>query len=718
MELVPTSHGNDTLVYQGYIFLLAKRNKDGSLNWRCQNYWKKDLTHCKITCTTLGNEFIRGRAAPIVHNNEAGQLIHQPPTQEKKYAMKLAQDVAETVPISTKPLQQIWNKAVIQYVQTPGIDFTQFALAVPQFQNIRTKLFQIRREDMPLLPRSRETIDLDGQFILTLDGLRFLLFDTEGADRIIAFASDRQIEVLSQSEQWHADGTFKSAPELFAQNYLIHAWFREQMFPCVTILTPDRTKRTYKRVFQSIKQSTTLQFRPAKIMTDYEQGAISAFTEEFPNAQVKGCHFHFTQAIWRRIQELGLVTLYKENPEVRAWLGKFKSLAFVPLNLVENAFNYLISIQPHSPHVDKFNLFYNYIRTTWLDGSKFPPALWNHYETIGPRTNNHLEGYNFNINNEIDSNHPNIFSLINTLKELEVLKSMDYVRLIHGVYTKSYRRPEDIKRDEVLFNLKTLLFYNSISLSSYLSFTGRLFGYDKNVTYEYPSFEFPDIDSYLDEELPIDLNYLQGQSFDYIRNYVHLNRDQFIDLVKYFRRLNVTFYNNQQVDLDYYNLIELYSNQYFPLVTGPDGNCLYNAVSLNLCGIQNENFKLKLASIFITLEYETFYRYFILRKGYDFSFEDFILQTVRLGEWGNSLNILTLSLLTSRPIFCFQSAQSVQYNPFNSTLDPIVLFLNDDHYVAGLRLNHNARIATPLSNPLLNRFWDTSYNPIFRSYND
>ena len=111
-----------------------------------------------------------------------------------------------------------------------------------------------------------------------------------------------------------------------------------------------------------------------------------------------------------------------------------------------------------------------------------PPALWNHYETIGPRTNNHLEGYNFNINNEIDSNHPNIFSLINTLKELEVLKSMDYVRLIHGVYTKSYRRPEDIKRDEVLFNLKTLLFYNSISLSSYLSFTGRLFGYDKNVT--------------------------------------------------------------------------------------------------------------------------------------------------------------------------------------------------------------------------------------------
>ena len=100
----------------------------------------------------MGNEFIRGRAAPIVHNNEAGKLIHQPPTQEKKHAMKMAQEVAETVPAPTKLLQLIWNKAVIQYVQTPGIDFTQFALAVPHIQSIRTKLFQIRRKDMPLLP--------------------------------------------------------------------------------------------------------------------------------------------------------------------------------------------------------------------------------------------------------------------------------------------------------------------------------------------------------------------------------------------------------------------------------------------------------------------------------------------------------------------------------------------------------------------------------------
>ena len=91
---------------------------------------------------------------------------------------------------------------------------------------------------------------------------------------------------------------------------------------------------------------------------------------------------------------------------------------------------------------------------------------------------------------------------------------------------------------------------------------------------------------------------------------------------------------------------------------------------------------------------------------------------MRLGEWGNSLNILTLSLLISRPIFCFETSQSLQYNPFNYCIDYVVLFLYDAHYVAGLPLNRNARIATPLSNPLVNRFWDPLFNPIFRSYDD
>ena len=90
-----------------------------------------------------------------------------------------------------------------------------------------------------LVPKKRETIDIDGHCITTLDGLRFLLFDINGSDRIIAFVSDRQLEILSRSKKWHSDGTFKSSPDLFAQHHIIHGWYEERLFPCVSVLTPD-----------------------------------------------------------------------------------------------------------------------------------------------------------------------------------------------------------------------------------------------------------------------------------------------------------------------------------------------------------------------------------------------------------------------------------------------------------------------------------------------
>lgn len=82
-----------------------------------------------------------------------------------------------------------------------------------------------------------------------------------------------------------------------------------------------------------------------------------------------------------------------------------------------------------SPEREKVTIqFYNYFGTRWLEGSKFPSFLWNHYETIEPRSNNHSEGYKFTLNNEIYSVHPNIVGLIGTLKEQDVLNSIGGLR--------------------------------------------------------------------------------------------------------------------------------------------------------------------------------------------------------------------------------------------------------------------------------------------------
>ena len=52
---------------------------------------------------------------------------------------------------------------------------------------------------------------LDYSYINTTLGLRYLLFDTNDKDRIIAFAAYWQLELLSRSPNWCFDDTFDSA---------------------------------------------------------------------------------------------------------------------------------------------------------------------------------------------------------------------------------------------------------------------------------------------------------------------------------------------------------------------------------------------------------------------------------------------------------------------------------------------------------------------------
>ena len=92
-------------------------------------------------------------------------------------------------------------------------------------------------------------------------------------------------------------------------------------------------------MLKELKEASTSPLQPQRVLSDFERSAMNAYEEEFPGIIIKGCHFHMIQSLWRKVQELGLATEYKEHPQVRAWFDLFKGLAFVPLNLIELAFN-------------------------------------------------------------------------------------------------------------------------------------------------------------------------------------------------------------------------------------------------------------------------------------------------------------------------------------------------------------------------------------------
>ena len=90
---------------------------------------------------------------------------------------------------------------------------------------------------------------------------------------------------------------------------------------------------------------------------------------------------------WRKVQNLGLQQLYKEDDEFRCFINSMIALAFVPPTFVWMAWRGLMG---EAPAFGNREDFFQYFQNTWLDGN-FPIRMWNVYSLEGPRTNNNTE---------------------------------------------------------------------------------------------------------------------------------------------------------------------------------------------------------------------------------------------------------------------------------------------------------------------------------------
>ncbi|XP_048258319.1 uncharacterized protein LOC125383665 [Haliotis rufescens] len=145
--------------------------------------------------------------------------------------------------------------------------------------------------------------------------------------------------------------------------------------------------------------------------------AICAVKVVFLTADVKGCFFHYCQAIWRKVQDLGLAVAYREDPEVCKWIRRAAGLPLLPQNKIQDTW---IDVMDNTPDVLRAVAFNDYIVTTWVDhGARFPLPLWNHHGITGPRTNNSLEGFHNRLNRGLPHQHPNIYRFVEVVRKVE-----------------------------------------------------------------------------------------------------------------------------------------------------------------------------------------------------------------------------------------------------------------------------------------------------------
>ncbi|CAK9292368.1 unnamed protein product [Gordionus sp. m RMFG-2023] len=123
----------------------------------------------------------------------------------------------------------------------------------------------------------------------------------------------------------------------------------------------------------------------AYAMLDINQNIYGQFVNV-----IKGCFFHYSQALWRKCQALGLVRDYLNDSHVHIVVRRMTTLPFCKEEHLAEVLLSCYSMATNNPSLLRFM---EYMDHTWLgETALFPQTIWTRYHVDGPRTNNHLEG--------------------------------------------------------------------------------------------------------------------------------------------------------------------------------------------------------------------------------------------------------------------------------------------------------------------------------------
>ncbi|PIK44132.1 hypothetical protein BSL78_19020 [Apostichopus japonicus] len=284
----------------------------------------------------------------------------------------------------------------------------QAAALMPSVQTISRDIRRQRQHDAPLVPgRNDRNFVIPHDFTI-INGMPFLRYDNERNDRMLIFGSEASLGFLAQSQHWFMDGSFQTSPPQFAQLYTIHGLGGGRNVVGAYALLPNKRQDTYVEMLLQLQlQQMTNNASPTSVLTDFELGAIGAVRTVHPNAARKGCLFHLSQSVYRRVQASGLQEAYLNDDAFRSSVRMLPALAFVPLPDVENAFLAVSAIWGARGReiVDYFESTYiGQMRAGRREDPLFSNAVWNvsdRMENDLPRTNNALEGWTTHFRNPL-----------------------------------------------------------------------------------------------------------------------------------------------------------------------------------------------------------------------------------------------------------------------------------------------------------------------------
>ena len=118
-----------------------------------------------------------------------------------------------------------------------------------------------------------------------------------------------------------------------------------------------------------------LQPQILQIHVDFVKALQNAAIQSFNPQRIRGCYFHYTQFIWRKVQKLGLAACY-EDEVIDTCVRRAPGFPFLPLNLVDKVRMEVVSTM-NKNDVNAVQ-FINYITTTFAEEyvAAFQRKIW------------------------------------------------------------------------------------------------------------------------------------------------------------------------------------------------------------------------------------------------------------------------------------------------------------------------------------------------------
>ncbi|XP_013400858.1 uncharacterized protein LOC106166753 [Lingula anatina] len=240
----------------------------------------------------------------------------------------------------------------------------------------------------------------------------------------------RNLNILRHCQTVYIDGTFRVCPRPYTQLLVIVGNFHGYGLPLVHALIGQRTVGHYRQVLQAVcrrtRELTHHRWRPTLVVTDFEIGLQNAVQTEIPTADVRGCYFHFSQALWRKIQEIGLSNAYINNDRVKALVRKVMALGYLPLPLVRLNYNLLLQergTRRQMRRTPALQEFLQCVSLTYVDrGATFNIPSWNVFKRgMEQRTNNIVESIHRAFSGAVQVRHHMFWNFLRHLKDQQAI---------------------------------------------------------------------------------------------------------------------------------------------------------------------------------------------------------------------------------------------------------------------------------------------------------